>query len=273
MHTRRHADVIDDTPRVLDYFGRPVTAAAPANRSRFVAFLDFLIKISPPMTLIGALFVYMSSTRQQNKFALETAKQQVERSSIENPLDIGKKAALGVSTQPRLGIDLLPSDHAGAGSARYLIVWEVGIVNQGNRTIKVENSEAELYVGSERNPTPKPPAIFEFNHPRPDWVDRPPAHPAIEWHRQQQSTLRRDFSPRDLYGAAIGGMSPGDRRVSEISGIVSGRPGMWIFAVARINIRAESDTSEQVEWAYDLLPRRNAEKPAKNSESAVSASR
>jgi hypothetical protein len=51
-------------------------------------------------------------------------------------------------------------------------------------------------------------------------------------------------------------MSPGDKRVSEISGIVYGYPGMWVFAVTRITIRAEEDTSEQVEWAYDVLPRK-----------------
>jgi hypothetical protein len=258
---------------MLDYFGSPVGGAAPAKWwSRLEPFLDFVIKIGVLATAIGGLVVYTSFTRHQNELALLTAKLQVERSSIENPLDIGKKAALGVSTQPRLGIDLLSANDVGGSPARYLVVWEVGIVNRGNRTINVEANQAELYVGSERNPTPKAPTIFEFNHPRPDWITGPHI-PAIEWHPQEQSILKRKFSASDLYGAAIGPMSPGDKRVSEISGIVSGHPGMWLFALARISVRAEQETSEQVEWAYDVLPQRSSKQSDHRAQNATTPSK
>jgi hypothetical protein len=203
----------------------------------------------------------MSFSRQQNMLALQMSGIQVERSRIENRLDITRKAALGVNTQPRLGIDLLSSDDSGHGSARYLFVWEVGIGNLGNREVNIEKNEAELYVGSERNEAPKTPAILEFNHPG--------SNGAIEWH----STLKRKFSATDLYGAPIGLMSPGDKRVSEISAIVSGRPGMWIFALARINIRADAETSEQAEWAFEVLPRRNRETAGRDSKAPARASR
>ena len=239
----------------------PSSAVSTAPASVLVPFwIEVLAKLSPLIVAIGSaawfFYEYRDFRRDQNMVTLEISKNQVERAKIEqvlaerqaqiHGLDIQQKSAFHMQTQPKLSIDVLSSPEPGGSDFRYLISWEVHITNGGNREVSIVEHEVEIFLGTQQSQLGESPSIAEVNHPGTDGL--------IHWTRN----IHRKFSPQDLNGAALGPMSPGDKRFGGLSAIVHAPAGMWVYALTRLKLEGEPGEVDKIaDWHYDILPGRN----------------
>jgi hypothetical protein len=242
------------TSGTLDEF----TKAQPGAGSILVA--ELIAKLTPTFVAIIAgiwiLYQYREFQSEQNQVSLQISRNQVQRAKIEqvlverqaqiHGLDIKQKSAFHMETQPKLSIDVLSSAESNGNDFRYLISWEVHITNSGNRDVLIVEHEVEIFLGTQQNQLGESPSIAEVNHPGTEGL--------IHWTRN----IHRKFSPKDLNGAALGPMSPGDKRFGGLSAIVHAPAGMWVYALTRLKLQGEqSEEDTMANWDYAILSGRN----------------
>lgn len=223
-------------------------------------------KLESLTTVVGAVLAGLAAT--YSYFAFDHAKKteetiQAKLTTEQKTLELGKMSAFNVQSESVLTLKRLPDSCAKAtGECQYLVGWDIALSNRGNLTIDVTKLALSLYKA-------RLPGDTAFNDElNPPWQEKGP----ISWTKIKDKTypdpepaktlsFPKPGQPDHLTSvlpddyAAIGPMSPADRRYGAMNVILKDVPATWIYARGDVLLKAgdEGKLDRIVEWDYRQL--------------------
>jgi BMFP domain-containing protein YqiC len=165
---------------------------------------------------------------------------QAKQTSRLQALDLGRKSAFDVQSDIALKVHVLEATQSTQAS-QFWVSWSISLSNRGNRNVTVTSMVLRLFKA-------RLPGGGNFvGTLNPPWQQTP-----IKWEVVAERIYDKPEGGLDDY-AAIGPMSPADRRYGELSVVIRDSPEAWVYVTAEVTLKSDEDIDSVVEWDYAQL--------------------